>query len=1292
MDTHGAHSSSPPINALPFVGRSADIALLQAQLKAAAKHSTRLLLLTAPAGGGKTQLVEHFLSEASDHCTIIRGRCWDNWAAVSYHPLHEALHQLPTSPTPLHPSLRAFLCDETDGVNDALQPQVFFPALCDLLGQYANQQPICLFIDDLHWADEGTLEWLDFCLHQKEELPLLLVTACRSEELTGLTHFLERQHDIGQQGRLIQQELEPLTRDEVAKLALEVIPETSWDESEIEHIWYFSEGNPLLALEEIRAHGGGDVLSAHPDPLRSRLQALPAETRDLLCQAAVIGERFAVEPLATALDREPLATARALDELWHEHHLIGPDAEGYCFAHARYRELLLESMSPALRRQYHARLATQGEQLAPEQHTYHLVQSSDVRTGVRALLKQGDELRYRANWRDVLRFYTEALWRAQDQDGDPTLLLEIYQRIGDLQLLAAGEPELARGYYEVALRWAREPRHQALLLARLAETFLHTSNGYRHLERALQLLGDDGPEPLRNWLEMRLLESRTILSPEQLRQSTEKARRVGEAEELPLEFRQQAHSMYLWNSVRFADDPISELAQHEEQLKRLPEHGWQTAQYYGNLANASLGAGQPTRALDYARHARELFVELKQEAMSRELASRELSCYLFTHQFDRLRTEINKLLQDSNFADAFYTHLYEMLCKTWPSDRAEDGTEWAVAAIGLMHHLVPKPASSEDRTTPNNILHRLGAAERVLRQSGQGARFQQAIAELRVRLKEGGCDADVIWYFDKYVTRPPIATAAEPALGDWKMTPGHAHAEVLRRDGVLYFRALPLQGFSLLNMPRLTRRVRGDFIIEATVQPGSQVQEGIHKSWRLKGEGKTNPLAVGAGSIGVICDLHEKLRLSAHTDEPSEVFMEVYSGDHYETVGRGLLDDDRPVRLRMERRGALFSTYAANEGDTRWYGCGQVELPHWQEVVQVGLWGVSPVDLYPAQTERAETRIWNVALECTEQISTPPEEELALLPKVRYAADFPSFVAAAPATLALLDETRRAARAELPVLLCGETGTGKELIARALHRCGPRAEGPFVPLNCAAIPSPLLESELFGHVRGAFTGAYQSRGGLFEAADGGILFLDEIGDASLELQARLLRVLDDKEVRRVGTNRTRRVDVRIVAATNRDLVQRVVDGRFRRDLYFRLRGIELTLPPLDQRRADIPALVAHGLRELSRQRGVECPTITQAAMETLHQHPWPGNVRELLHEIERAAEAADFTIIRRYHFAHLTPAAAQQRISTASERDQLAAALRATGGNIKETARRLGISRNTVYRRLRQHSIDRSTL
>jgi len=232
---------------------------------------------------------------------------------------------------------------------------------------------------------------------------------------------------------------------------------------------------------------------------------------------------------------------------------------------------------------------------------------------------------------------------------------------------------------------------------------------------------------------------------------------------------------------------------------------------------------------------------------------------------------------------------------------------------------------------------------------------------------------------------------------------------------------------------------------------------------------------------------------------------------------------------------------------------------------------------------------------------------------------FEGILGESPALRSALDKAGRVLQhRDVTVLLGGETGTGKELLARALHEGGPRAAGPFVAVNCAAIPATLLESELFGHERGAFTDAHRAKPGLFEEADGGTLFLDEIGHLPLPLQGKLLRALDDRQIRRVGSTQSRGVDVRIVAATHVDLRDAVARGEFRDDLYYRLNVVGITLPPLRRRDDDIRVLAEVFVRSLAQRYNLPVPPLTAPVLEALRAHTWPGNVRELRHTIERA--------------------------------------------------------------------------
>jgi transcriptional regulator with PAS, ATPase and Fis domain len=296
----------------------------------------------------------------------------------------------------------------------------------------------------------------------------------------------------------------------------------------------------------------------------------------------------------------------------------------------------------------------------------------------------------------------------------------------------------------------------------------------------------------------------------------------------------------------------------------------------------------------------------------------------------------------------------------------------------------------------------------------------------------------------------------------------------------------------------------------------------------------------------------------------------------------------------------------------------------------------------------------------------------------------------------VVDLARRVAKADATLLVTGESGVGKERIARLVHDESERARGPFVAVNCGAVTETLLESELFGHVRGSFTGATHDRVGFFESANGGTLFLDEIGEITPALQVKLLRVLQEREVRRVGESRNRPIDVRVIAATHRNLADEVAAGRFRQDLYYRLRVIELHIPALRERRDDILPLARLMIGRASRRMGKKILGFTPAAADQLVRYNWPGNVRELENAVERAAVLCDGTHVDlgdlpeevRFATAVTTPHEGAIRPLDEVERDYILSALKANGGNQARTAAQLKIGTATLYRKLKQYERD----
>jgi DNA-binding NtrC family response regulator len=315
---------------------------------------------------------------------------------------------------------------------------------------------------------------------------------------------------------------------------------------------------------------------------------------------------------------------------------------------------------------------------------------------------------------------------------------------------------------------------------------------------------------------------------------------------------------------------------------------------------------------------------------------------------------------------------------------------------------------------------------------------------------------------------------------------------------------------------------------------------------------------------------------------------------------------------------------------------------------------------------------------------------------------FEGVVGVSAAMRSVIEQSRLVAGTRASALIEGESGTGKELIARAIHFNSPRANGPFVPIHCAAIPETLLESELFGSEKGAFTGAIQRRIGHFESADGGTVFLDEVSEIPLDVQVKLLRVLEQREITRVGANRPTAIDIRLVAATNKNLETLVESGRFRQDLYYRLNVVRITLPPLRERAEDIPPLVRHFLEELCRQHQRPSLRISAEALERITAFPWPGNIRELRNAIEQMVVFATGETIEVPNLPPAirgTPSGAGTPASQPSilngglnlgevERQCILRALEQTGQNRTQAAACLGISRRTLQRRLKELGLE----
>jgi DNA-binding NtrC family response regulator len=372
---------------------------------------------------------------------------------------------------------------------------------------------------------------------------------------------------------------------------------------------------------------------------------------------------------------------------------------------------------------------------------------------------------------------------------------------------------------------------------------------------------------------------------------------------------------------------------------------------------------------------------------------------------------------------------------------------------------------------------------------------------------------------------------------------------------------------------------------------------------------------------------------------------------------------------------------------------------HGSEKIAVEAMKAGAEDYVPKPFDNDEIRlVVQRALERTRLV----RENRMLLEQVQRQYAFENLIGSGAAMQRVFETIQKVAETDLTVLVRGDSGTGKELVAQALHNRSSRRSRPFVAVNCAAISRELVESELFGHEKGAFTGADARRTGRFEAADGGTIFLDEIGDMPQETQAKVLRVLQERSFERVGGSKPIQVDVRVVAATHRDLEQEVSAGGFRQDLYYRLKVVEIQLPPLRQRSEDVPALAQRFLEQVNERLGRDKQRLSEAALARLVRHPWPGNVRELRNVLEQAAVLAGGSVIEEHDLRldgapRAAPAAppgadlaslpfseAKRQMVERFEREFLLGALRAHDGNISRAAESIGMVRQSLQQKIRE--------
>lgn len=884
-------------------------------------------------------------------------------------------------------------------------------------------------------------------------------------------------------------------------------------------------------------------------------------------------------------------------------------------------------------------------------------EDADLSGRAQALIASGDHARDQHDWHHALSQYQEALWSIGRRDGSGSdLRTSLYVRIGDLQLEAAREAEIARGYYEAALALAESAEERVRLLCRLAESYQRSPRALQIYEEAARLAANLNDDALRAWTAFRKAESKPHVSHAERCRILELGRAVLEQSGLPDSWLQLARGRVLAHAGELLDEEL--ISRHADDLTQREDHTWLSARHHYAVADGLRRVGRLHDAILHAERAAGIYESLGRAEEQAGVLVALAGYRLGRNDIEGARRDCLDVIGRDVSAD-LHQAAWTVMCKTWPHDLSGDGEGWARS---LLDHLL--------RSTRNDVaamaLHEAGGAERILRHAG--ASIVDLFAASATRLPWLGHPVDA----------PDPAPSAQ--LRGWQSEAGSDLGTVHRSGSGVLLDAAPHKGFVRLDVPRLTMSIEGDFVLQARIHGGKNVLRDTLTARTAAANGQMTESAHGAGGLLLLHDLQNVLRLAAHVREPGEVLAEVRENRVRRTVGR-LWMGDGALELRIERSGDRLRMMAGN--GTQWQQMPDLLLSGWKRL-DVGIYGECPTDMYSI-VKASTTRFSDVALQAQKRRPSQAPAIAPLAPRpVPDRAGVEGLLTVSTAMKRALDHAIRAASGNSPVLICGETGTGKELIARAIHEHSTR-EGPFIALNCAAVARDLLERELFGHVRGAYTGATETRGGLFEAAHGGTLFLDEIGEASLDLQVRLLRVVEEQSIRPVGSVHSRPVDVRILSATNDELEQSVGEGSFRADLYYRLRGAAIRLPPLRQRPEDIPLLAYHAL-DLWSGKSEPHPGFTESAMQVLVAYPWPGNVRELIHEIHESASNSPDSPIQPGHLSVHAAAPGSRHPSgrdVGSQLQEITEALRQSAGNVSEAARLLGISRSTMYRRMR---------
>ena len=1309
-----------------FVGRESEMKILGAMLRDVQAGKQRVVLISGESGVGKSRLVEELLGDALIHDFL----CLKGASQEEGGQIYGAL-------------LNAFqgTVDSVAGLPDPVEPDKFsvMERWLQLLKTLRQKQPIVLCLEDIQWLDELTLEFLQYVLRDPEPCPFLLCLTCRWSNLEPLAEEIENFIYSNEFSEATHIQLGNLLEEEVGYLAASMLGERSIPSGALQSLFRETGGQPLFVVEAIRTLVNADVVRQNvsgdwqwgefPQTLLSddfsevlyrRIATLPAVQQRVLEYACVFLSDFPFELLAAVWRGDELELLDVLDELIAEGLLTacGEDEDRYRFSQELCRRAIYNRMQDVRRRLLHREIGnvlekTEHAEELTEELADHFAVAEERDKAVKYTRLSGKKALEKHAYRQALRRF-EAVrdWTADDAfeshadaidflcdyaevlrncsqhnkalelldkakallpDDRNDLKARILNALGDIHSVLRHR-EIAEEYILEALRLYRELSDaegeiQALgSLAYLCDVSGRHEEAIAYIRREIEKrrgLGDSQNEVFIQGREgmVALVEFRFEIAKEHLKATVKTSQQLG------LEYH-RIGALYLLPRIYFY---LGDLDQAEsicyEIIGEWQKQGlvYREAMNFLYLGELALERGDFAEALEYAEISSERFLETpRKDYIYRAYAIAATAAA----RMGNVETALE-----------------------W----AEKASEGVQQTAGMYTGILPL------------VYCGIGVA---LAKAGRIAKAEEAFEQAIECRRESKGDH---W-------ARALLMAGEFYLERDDMTKAKAHLEVAKQA----FEEMEMSYFLEITQVLLNQLSRDedghgrdiaptlhrgeDTVSSPEVSVGTLSVDRWHLLYDMSQELTTehDVKVLLDRTLGNLLAVYsaERVIVAIKNDTPKDFVVDAVrhhnleSDDAEELSGgiiRRVIETNEPVLSIDAQTDERLNRYqSVIDYNIRSVLC--VPLFHVKEGV-IGALYVDHRGMGNAFSEEDQTflqvfaNLVGVALVNARMYEQLEEKAQYLQQEVERRHQLGDLFGQSDAMQAIYYLIESAAKSDIPVLVQGETGTGKELAARAIHYNSTRKDQRFLSQNCAALSPELLQSELFGHKKGAFTGATEDHKGIFEEADRGTVFLDEIADAPPQLQRSLLRVLQEGEVRRVGETEDRTVDVRIIAATNRDLKKEVEEGSFREDLYYRLRVIQIDMPPLRERMEDVPLLAEHLLIRAKEEANKSVGGLTVGAIKTLTSYKWPGNVRELENEIQRAVALAeeegdltpDLFSETIGHTVSDTAVEYQGRLQNRMqeyEKRLIMDALEKYEGNIKRTAEELGLVRASLYRKM----------